>query len=318
MSNMDNKREKINIVDSGWVFALAIFLPAVAGWILYYLLGIIVSYVLPFSISDTAYYFIMAFITQLLLLASSFFYSRRNKIDLIKATRLNRKIKGEHAALIVVLAFALLCFNLPIQSVVTEFIEGVGLSTTSSSSLEISDLSGAGSIILAIVLVAVMPAFSEEIIYRGFICNTLAAGSRRIRPKTVIISALLFAVMHQSPGQTIHPFILGSVMAIVFLSTGSLWASIILHFTNNLIVILISTLAPGFETYVVTNWWWVMIVAAAIIVPIVVRFIKEAEPRSDDEILPITLEERNKALPFFVAAVVYCLYIWVYTLLGYA
>lgn len=307
---MNNKRERINIADGGKVFALAIFIPAVVSVILPFIM-----YVSPSFLADeTVRYWVGVFLSQFLLLASSVGYCVYGKVNIVKATRLDRKIKWWHAALAIVLAFALLCFNLPIQSAVTNFLAGLGLDMSAASAMP--SLDNAGAVILAVILVAVMPAFAEEIIYRGFICNALSSGDRKISAKAVLISAAIFAVMHQSPVQTIHPFILGCVMATVYLATGSLWTSVILHFVNNFIVIILSAVAPGFETFVVANWWWIMLIAAAVIAPVMYLFVKNAVSKSDDEIMPITVEERNKSLPYFVAALFFCLFMWVFVLLS--
>lgn len=305
---MNNKRENINITDGAKVFALAIFIPAFVSVLLAF-----VMYGNNSFLADTAArYWVLAFLGQFLLLACAVGYSAYGKINLIKAVGFKTRPRLYQAGLIVVLALALLCFNLPVQYAVTSFFAKLGLDMSGASTMPA--ISDGGTLTLAVLLVAVMPAFAEEIIYRGFICGTLSAGDKKIGPGAVFVSAAIFSIMHQSPLQTVHPFILGCVMAVVYLSTRSLWASVLLHFTNNFAVILLGCFAPGFEAFVVSNWWWVMPVAALVIAPIIFLFVKTASQKSDEELRPITVAERNKSLPFFAAAVFFCLFMWFFVL----
>lgn len=84
------------------------------------------------------------------------------------------------------------------------------------------------------VVVCILPALCEEILFRGLIFN----GLKRISTKVGVFgSAFLFMIMHGNPDQTVHQFILGVVLAIVYLATNNLWVPILLHFFNNFIAV---------------------------------------------------------------------------------
>lgn len=80
------------------------------------------------------------------------------------------------------------------------------------------------------IKLAIVPAFCEELLFRGLILDRL---SRFGRAKAIFISALLFALMHQNPAQILYTFILGLVLGYMFFESGSIWGGIILHFVNN-------------------------------------------------------------------------------------
>lgn len=84
--------------------------------------------------------------------------------------------------------------------------------------------------VLDTIKIAIIPAFCEELLFRGLILDRL---HRFGRAKAIFISALLFALMHQNVGQIIYTFILGLVLGYIVVESGSIWGAIVLHFVNN-------------------------------------------------------------------------------------
>ncbi len=77
---------------------------------------------------------------------------------------------------------------------------------------------------------SVLPAILEEILFRGFILQSL----RRFGDLfAVIISALVFALVHGNFAQLPNAFIMGVTIAFLAVKTGSLIPGMILHFINN-------------------------------------------------------------------------------------
>lgn len=78
--------------------------------------------------------------------------------------------------------------------------------------------------------VALAPAFAEEFLFRGvFYTNLRPFG----RSQAILISALLFALMHQNIGQLFYTFLAGIAMALMYEMTGSIWCSVFFHMINN-------------------------------------------------------------------------------------
>ena len=94
--------------------------------------------------------------------------------------------------------------------------------------------------LLNILLFAVVPAFSEEMIFRGMILNGLARGIGRVG--AIFLSSLLFALVHQNIAQFIYPFIMGIVFSVVTMKTGNLFYAMILHLFNNITTLTIEFL----------------------------------------------------------------------------
>ncbi|WP_320054483.1 CPBP family intramembrane glutamic endopeptidase [uncultured Acetobacteroides sp.] len=89
------------------------------------------------------------------------------------------------------------------------------------------------STIIAMVIVA---PIAEEIIFRGMITKLLLEEYRPI--KAILISALIFGIIHFNPAQIPVAFVLGLLFGWLYYKTGSIIPGIILHFTNNAVVIL--------------------------------------------------------------------------------
>lgn len=83
-----------------------------------------------------------------------------------------------------------------------------------------------------IAIVVAAPIF-EELIFRGIILDGLL---RKYSPvKSIIISSLMFGLVHLNPWQFISAFILGLFSGWVYYKTGKLTLSVIVHLVNNLI-----------------------------------------------------------------------------------
>ena len=89
-------------------------------------------------------------------------------------------------------------------------------------------------IVLNFIVISVVPAFCEEFLFRGAILSNLRPFGRA---NAVIISAVLFALMHQNAGQLLYTFAAGIVLGLVYEYTGSIWNCTILHLFNNFVAI---------------------------------------------------------------------------------
>lgn len=87
------------------------------------------------------------------------------------------------------------------------------------------------SAIALFITVSLAPAFCEELLFRGVVYGNL----RRFgRPMAVLVSALLFALMHENIAQIFYTFVAGILLALCYELTNSIWYGIFLHLFNNL------------------------------------------------------------------------------------
>jgi len=90
-------------------------------------------------------------------------------------------------------------------------------------------------IIVSILLVGIIPAFVEEMLFRGIILN----GFRRnySLKKAVILSSVLFGIIHLNPWQFVTAFIIGIISAWICIKTESIILCIYIHLFNNLVYV---------------------------------------------------------------------------------
>ncbi len=82
---------------------------------------------------------------------------------------------------------------------------------------------------------AVIPAFAEELLFRGVILSNLKPYGKGM---AVLVSALLFGLMHMNLSQFLYATVAGVVLGVVYMATNSLWLCILIHFANNLFSVL--------------------------------------------------------------------------------
>ena len=85
---------------------------------------------------------------------------------------------------------------------------------------------------------AVLGPFVEEVAFRGIVFASLRESWRE--PSAILMSAVLFGVIHLEPLAMIPAAIIGLMLARVFLSTRSLWASVLAHGAYNALVLTIA------------------------------------------------------------------------------
>ncbi len=92
------------------------------------------------------------------------------------------------------------------------------------------DSNSAVEIIVYILSVAVVPAFSEELLFRGALLSSLRKHGDGL---AVFISSLFFGLFHGNFIQFPFAFIVGLVLSLSVVYTNSLLPAILIHFFNN-------------------------------------------------------------------------------------
>jgi membrane protease YdiL (CAAX protease family) len=95
-----------------------------------------------------------------------------------------------------------------------------------------------------IFVLAIIPAFSEEMFFRG-VLQRMITGFIRSGHAGVIITAVIFSTIHFQFFGFIPRLILGLIFGYLFYLTRNLWTAIIAHFINNVIPVVISYYEGG-------------------------------------------------------------------------
>ncbi len=98
-------------------------------------------------------------------------------------------------------------------------------------------------VILSFISSVIVAPIMEEALFRGVAVNALAPYGMK---RTVLISGVLFALMHHSAYALFYAFFAGCLIAFFTYVSGSLRVAIGLHFVNNLLTFTV-TAVRGFE-----------------------------------------------------------------------
>lgn len=96
------------------------------------------------------------------------------------------------------------------------------------------------------LVTAIFAPFFEEWLCRGMVLRGLLT---KMKPAwAIVISALFFAVIHMNPWQALNAFIIGLVMGYVYYKTGNLLLTMLIHFVNNGLAVVLSQI-PSMADY---------------------------------------------------------------------
>ena len=116
-------------------------------------------------------------------------------------------------------------------------------------------------LVIALLLIGLTPALLEEIFIRGYCLDGMSGLKNKY---AILLSALLFSVLHMNPAQTVYQFLLGIILALLVKISGKITYSILLHFCNNAFVVLFTYISESLEDNVVNLSFGLWSVAYAI------------------------------------------------------
>lgn len=124
-----------------------------------------------------------------------------------------------------------------------------------------------GPVWIVLISVSVFAPFFEEWLCRGIILRGLL---KKMKPGwAIVISALVFGLIHMNLWQAIPAFIIGAVLGYVYYKTGSLKLTMLMHCVNNTLSVILGRI-PGLEDVeffaeIMSPWTYVpMIIAFAV------------------------------------------------------
>lgn len=96
------------------------------------------------------------------------------------------------------------------------------------------------SLALDVFALAISPAICEELLFRGFLLRTSRAtlGLRA----AVLLNAVLFGLFHMSVYRFVPTAMLGAVLSLIVLRSGTIWPAMLFHALNNSAAILLGRL----------------------------------------------------------------------------
>lgn len=231
-----------------------------------------------------------------------------------KTSKLNEELKlnapkRKSEFLLAVIAGAGLCMLSSIlTSYLTIFIEAFGIKLTSP---DIALPTGFLGFTITMIRIVVCAAMTEEICMRGYVMGNLRAYGDKF---AILMSALLFALMHGNLIQAPFAFLSGIIIGYLTVKTGSLWTGIFIHAINNGVSVVISYLSEQMPTRA-ANILSVFIIYALIMVGTLAFFLFFVMTRENtlrNNCRELTLGEKTKAFilnPTMIISLIYLVYI---------
>lgn len=176
--------------------------------------------------------FLGVLVQQLLILLLPVCYGWYVKTDFKKLFSLKAPgLKGVFASLCFLAGG--FCLNLVLSSVLSMFLKD------SSESLQAQfDFLLQAPFWAIVVVMAVLPAIGEELMFRGFVFGTMKEKTRPFL--AVFLTGFIFGCYHFSLVKLIPTAFLGCLLAILVYRTGSIFPAMLMHFANNFISLFVS------------------------------------------------------------------------------
>lgn len=95
-------------------------------------------------------------------------------------------------------------------------------------------MSGISDLMVNLIVIAIIPAFFEELYFRGFLQSFLTEWIRK-PALAILLTSLFFSAIHLQFYGFLPRLILGLVLGYLFFYSGSIWLAVFFHFVNNAI-----------------------------------------------------------------------------------
>ncbi len=127
-------------------------------------------------------------------------------------------------------------------------------------------------LLINIGLMALLPALSEEVSFRGTLQQILAQGKLKGQIHIAIwATAFIFSAIHMQFYGFIPRMLMGAMFGYIFVWTGTLWVPVLMHFANNGLAVVAYYLVGGSEeskniadTFGAGDTWWIGVISIVI------------------------------------------------------
>lgn len=148
---------------------------------------------------------------------------------------------------LVFVGIALMFISLPVTNQLTTWNEGMKLGgmfsrieewmktleeAAQAATERMLNANTIGDLLLNLLVIALIPAVGEELTFRGVLQQSLTRHMKNPHA-AILLSAVIFSFIHFQFYGFLPRMFLGILLGYMFYITGSLWASMLMHFLNN-------------------------------------------------------------------------------------
>ena len=277
-------QKKLDMFDGGYAYLLMIAL--------YLLLSLIVPLILStfLDANSTLFTLLTATLSIISMLVVVLGYKKKSKLSLIKIVNIS-KFNGFWIVVSLLLALGMFLglgfINIGVATVLRKL-------SFSTSSVQIN-MDNFWIFLAYVLVLAIMPATIEEFFFRGLLVESL----KGVKTISVLVAVnLSFALYHCSFVQLIYQFIYGIFLTKLAIKSGSVLPSIIAHFANNVVVLILTYLEININFFS----WWIILIGLVLLSTAVYFIFFYKESKSE-----YTQSVKSFYLPYGILAMLVCL-----------
>lgn len=220
-----NKREMKNF---GFVIGMAIILYVGVQVILSLIFKAALPALLKNVFNEEEISMIMQILLQCLSLGAAIYFVRAYTEETSNSVEIERKISIKSKAKIVLITlFVVFAIQIALSSLLYPLI---GLDYDMTDLFKVNSSSSLMSKVILVITLSIIPAIFEETFFRETIIKyTVKYG----KVFALLFSALLFGLFHMNLSQGLFAFIMGLIWGGIYLYTGDIKLTMLIHFLNN-------------------------------------------------------------------------------------
>ena len=210
----------------------------VAGFVFMYILQVVLMLVTGFIVEldlnnpPLWYQWVATIVNQGAFVLAVLAFGAIAHKPLLQECKINRKLHWKQILIIPAIVLVGIMAFLPLAQ---GFVQLVYIITKKAPAVSMDIGTQWWEVLITIVLVSVLPAIGEEVLFRGGVARGL---KRKNYLFAILMSGLMFSIFHGNAAQTVHQFFIGMVFGFFYFVTGSLLASMFAHLLNNLFAVL--------------------------------------------------------------------------------
>lgn len=178
-----------------------------------------------------------------LFIVPAYFFSKVIASNYASYFKLNKTILPKTAIIIVIAFIAAIPFinllgDLNSKMALPEALSGIEnwMKMAEERAAEVTLILVSGNSIFALlinlIMIAVLPAVGEELIFRGVLQRILMNSTRNIH-LAIWLSAFVFSAFHLQFYGFLPRLFIGAILGYLYVASGTLWLPILAHFINN-------------------------------------------------------------------------------------
>lgn len=261
------------------LIALLLIFGAFIGLVV--LMGVLMALAPEWANSTAGLLFMQGFQTIVLFGVTAFVgvWFTEDRVNPFKQMSLNRRLSFKQ----VLISFFFAVAALPLIAMLAEWNKGMEFPSFLASVEEMMrtmeesakalterflNTSSVGMMFVNLFVMALLPAVCEEMMFRGWLQRILVA---RVNYHVAIwVVAFVFSAIHFQFYGFIPRMLIGAALGYLYCYTGSLWAPIIAHFTNNAMAVITAFLSYNgytsidFDLIGVGDTWYLSVASVAV------------------------------------------------------